>query len=154
MPGAVPLGLLIIWASFGKKHCFLKLDLLKFEPEIESFVLIWSHKYFLSDRETLKVLAIASVVKSSGVGPRPPVVINRLLLRDISLINLIILSELSPIVDCLKWLSPKVDNSSEIHWAFVFTILPRSNSLPIERISTPLQSVSYTHLTLPTNREV
>ena len=137
MPGAVPLGLLIIWASFGKKHCFFKLDLLKVEPEIESFFFIWSHKYCLSERVALKDLAIASVVKSSGVGPRPPVVINKLLLEDISLISLVILSELSPIVDCLKWFSPKVDNSSEIHWALVFTI-----------------SVSYTHLTLPTKRIV
>ena len=33
---------------------------------------------------TLKDLAIASVVKSSGVGPKPPVVIRRLLLLEIS----------------------------------------------------------------------
>ena len=41
--------------------------------------------------EALKDLEMASVVKSSGVGPRPPVVIKRLLLKDISLINLLIL---------------------------------------------------------------
>ena len=52
--------------------------------EFESFCLISSHKCFLSKRGTLKDLAIASVVKSSGVGPKPPVVIRRLLLFDIS----------------------------------------------------------------------
>ena len=38
----------------------------------------------ISKRDTLKDLAIASVVKTSGVGPKPPVVIKRLLLFDIS----------------------------------------------------------------------
>ena len=52
--------------------------------EFESFCLISSHKWGLSKRVTLKDLAIASVVKSSGVGPRPPVVIRRSLLFDIS----------------------------------------------------------------------
>ena len=33
------------------------------------------------------MFAIASVVKSSGVGPKPPVVINKLLLKEISLTN-------------------------------------------------------------------
>ena len=35
-------------------------------------------------REKLNDLVIASVVKSSGVGPKPPVVIRRLLLEEIS----------------------------------------------------------------------
>jgi len=84
MPGAVPLGLLIICAFFGKKHCFRKLEELCCSFEFESFCLISSHKCGLSKRDTLKDFAIASVVKSSGVGPNPPVVIRRLLLFDIS----------------------------------------------------------------------
>ena len=46
----------------------------------------------ISKRVTLKDFAIASVVKSSGVGPKPPVVIRRLLLFDISRITFIIRS--------------------------------------------------------------
>ena len=74
IPGAVPLGLLIICAFFGKKHCFFKLEF-RFVLESASFFLISSHKYSRSESSALKDLAIASVVKSSGVGPKPPVVI-------------------------------------------------------------------------------
>ena len=59
----------------------------------DSFRFISSHKFFLSNKVLLKHLAIASVVKSSGVGPSPPVVIRRLLLLEISFTNSQILFE-------------------------------------------------------------
>ena len=93
---------LIIKASLGKQDCFFKLKFSVYDFLLMSFFFLSSQMFSLARRGLSKAFAIDSVVKSSGVGPRPPVVISKLLLSDISFIKLESLSELSPMVVCLK----------------------------------------------------
>lgn len=74
-PGAVPVRLGIILAPSGSNAC-LRLICAILRPFEINFLWISSQISGLSLRGVSKAAAIVSIVISSGVGPRPPVVIS------------------------------------------------------------------------------
>ena len=73
MPGAVPTGLCKISAPLGSSAC-LRLLAVSVRPVCAAICWMRSQIAGRSSRGELKKFAIASVVRSSGVGPSPPVV--------------------------------------------------------------------------------
>ena len=79
---------------------------------------------------------MASRVKSSEVGPKPPVVITTSDLDSDSDIHRFISVNSSPILVTLLSVSPSLGNSEAINVEFESMSSPMSSSVPIARIST------------------
>ena len=74
-PGAVPVGLGNTVAPRGSNACLRVLGDGSL-PRLRALIVMSAHTSGRSSKGTSKAAAIASVVRSSGVGPNPPVVIS------------------------------------------------------------------------------
>ena len=134
MPGAVPRGLLSTVAPAGSSACLQLLAAIGL-PRALSFALMSASTSLRSSRGALKAAARVSVVRSSGVGPKPPVQINTRQRREASSTTSINLSRLSPTTVWRKWGMPSRANSSASQRALPLTMLPSSNSVPMQSSS-------------------
>ena len=83
IPGAVPVGLGSNVAPTGRRAC-RRVSGLGSLPRLRDLAVMSAQTSARSSRGVAKAAAIASVVRSSGVGPKPPVVINTLERQEIS----------------------------------------------------------------------
>ena len=134
MPGAVPVGFGNTAAPSGKNAC---LRLLGEQKRPRAPMRAWMSIQIsgCSTRGVSKAAAIVSVVRSSGVGPRPPVVINTRQRPAASRTAAIRRGRLSPTTLWRWWAMPRAASCSASQRALPLVMLPSSSSVPMQRIS-------------------
>ena len=138
IPGAVPVGLGNTSAPCGNSAC-LRLLTPKLRPRARSLASRSASTSGRSSKGTPKQAAKVSVVRSSGVGPKPPVQISSRLRSAASKTASRKRSGLSPTTPWRKWGMPSEASDSASQRALPLRMLPSSSSVPMQRISQPLR---------------